>query len=153
TALTGEQTLHGFCGITNGSQGAGTGCGSNGITFTSTDPITPFGFTRSPDSNNGLDTVVSPDITLVFLVPSNLTPTFGTLRAHNITSGTTSATPAQVSGTWTSGDLLAFLNQFQTGGPNNPIDAYSGSTQTVDPTFTDAIGYHVFTANFGDVNF
>jgi hypothetical protein len=151
---TTNMTLHGFCGTTTGSQSAGSGCGSNGITFTNTNPFSPFGFTRSPDSNQNLDPNVSPDIEVVFLVPSNLTPTFTTITAHNITAGTTTATPTLFSGTpWTSGDLLAYLKEDQTGGPTNPIDAYSGSTQTVDPTFTDAIGYSVYTALFGDVNF
>ena len=141
-------TLHGFCGTTTGSQSAGSGCGSNGITFTNTNAnFSPFGFTRSPDSNNNLTTPF--DFELVFLVPTNTTATFGTITGTN--TGNATATPTLFSMTpWTSGDLAAYLNETRTGGPNNPIDALLPSTQTVD---AGATGYNVYLANFGMVTF
>src|SRR5437899_1872 len=43
-----DQTLHGFCG----TAAASSTCSDNGvITPTSQNPLSPFGFTRSPDSN------------------------------------------------------------------------------------------------------
>src|SRR5215472_410489 len=114
-------TLHGVCSATTGSQSAGSGCGTNGITFTNTNAnFSPFGFTRSPDSNANLTTPFS--FELVFLVPTNTTATFGTITGTN--TGIASATPTLFSATpWTSGDLAAYLNETRTGGPNNPIDA------------------------------
>src|SRR5215471_18250991 len=151
-AITTTNTLHGFCGTTTGSQSAGSGCGSNGITFTNTNAnFSPFGFLRSPNSNNNLTSPFG--FELVFLVPTNTTATFGAITGHN--TAIASATPTQFlmspEGTsWTTGDLAAFLNETRTGGPNNPIDALLSSTQTVDAAAT---GYNVYLANFGQVTF
>src|SRR5215831_1223538 len=147
-AVTTLNTLHGFCGTTTGSQSAGSGCGGNGITFTNTNAnFSPFGFTRSPDSNNNLTTPFN--FELVFLVPNNTTATFGTITGTH--TGIATATPSLFPATpWTSGDLAAYLNETRTGGPNNPIDALLSSTQTVDPTAT---GYKVYLADFGAVTF
>jgi hypothetical protein len=147
-AVTTINTLHGFCGTTTGSQSPGSGCGSNGITFTNTNAnFSPFGFTRSPDNNNNLTTPFS--FELVFLVPTNTTATFGTITGTH--TGTATATPTLFSMTpWTSGDLAAYLNETRTGGPNNPIDALLSSTKTVD---AGATGYNVYLANFGAVTF
>jgi len=147
-ATTTPMTLHGFCGTTTGSQSAGSGCGSNGITFTNTNAnFSPFGFLRSPNSNNNLTTPFN--FELVFLVPTNTTATFGTITGTH--TGIATATPTLFSATpWTSGDLAAYLNETRTGGPNNPIDALLSSTQTVDPTAT---GYKVYLADFGAVTF
>ena len=60
-----EQTLHGFCG----TSAATSTCSSNGtITPTNQNPLSPFGFTRSPDSNQNLTT---PTFTLIELIPDN----------------------------------------------------------------------------------
>src|ERR1700761_2914054 len=65
-----NDVLHGFCQATNGSQSAGSGCGSNGITFTTTsNPLSPFGFTRAPDDNSGLPATIN--FFVVDLVPNN----------------------------------------------------------------------------------
>jgi len=145
---TTPMTLHGFCGTTTGSQSAGSGCGSNGITFTNTNAnFSPFGFLRSPNSNNNLTTPF--DFELVVLVPNNTTATFGTITGTH--TGIATATPSLFSATlWTSGDLAAYLNETRTGGPNNPIDALLSSTQTVD---AGATGYKVYIADFGAVTF
>jgi len=147
-AITTTNTLHGFCGTTTGSQSPGSGCGSNGITFTNTNAnFSPFGFTRSPDSNANLTTPFN--FELVFLVPTNTTATFGAITGTH--TGTATATPTLFSATpWTSGDLAAYLNETRTGGPNNPIDALLSSTQTVD---AGATGYKVYIADFGAVTF
>jgi len=147
-ATTSLNTLHGFCGTTTGSQSPGSSCGSNGITFPNTNAnFSPFGFLRSPNSNNGLTPPF--DFELVFLVPTNTASTFGAITGHNTATG--SATPTLFSATaWTSGDLAAYLNETRTGGPNNPISALLSSTQTVD---AGATGYDVYLANFGQVTF
>jgi hypothetical protein len=146
-------TLHGFCQATDGTQGAGTGCsgtlslGGNSIFFTNQNPLSPFGFTRSPDSNANL---TSPfHFNLLFFVPNNETATFGSFTGHN--TGVASATPSLFSAIpWTTGDLAAYLNETRTGGPNNPNDAFLNLTQSVDP---GATGYLVYQADFGAVTF
>jgi len=140
-------TLHGFCGTTTGSQSAGSGCGSNGITFTNTNAnFSPFGFTRSPDSNKNL--TIPFDFELVVLVPNNAPATLGTFTGTNTENAT--ATPTAVGGTWTSGDLRDFLNETSTAGDPNPLSALLSSTQTVD---AGATGYNVFLYDFGQVTF
>lgn len=137
-------TLHGFCG-TSGS--AGAGCGSNGITFTNSNTnFSPFGFTRSPDSNKNLTTPF--DFELVFLTPNNETATLGTIKGFN--TGNASASATTLSGAWTSGDLKGFLDETSTAGDPNPLSALLSSTQTVDP---GATGFTVSLYNFGMVTF
>src|SRR5215472_11811390 len=105
---TTPMTLHGFCGTTTGSQSAGSGCGSNGITFTNTNAnFSPFGFLRSPDSNKNL--TIPFDFELVVLVPNNAPATLGTFTGTNTENAT--ATPTTLAGTWTTGDLKTFLNE------------------------------------------
>ncbi len=133
-------TLHGFCGTSF----ATTTCPDNGtISPTTQDPLSPFGFTRSPDSNSGL---TNPTMTLVFAIPSNESVSFGAFS----TGSPTSVVPTAVSGTWTSGNLVDFLTFTQVGGPTNPIGALLPSTKGVDPSAT---GYNVFLAPFGTVDF
>jgi hypothetical protein len=143
---TPAMTLHGFCGMTTGTQSPGSGCQSNGITFTSADPITPFGFLRSPNSNNNLNPDF--DFTLAVLVPNNAVATLGTITGHNTEIG--SATPTAVAGTWTSGDLATFLNETTTAGDKNPLSSILSSTQTVD---AGATGFTVSLYDFGFVTF
>lgn len=140
-----NQTLHGFCG----TSAATSTCTSNGtITPTTQNPLSPFGFTRSPDSNQSLS---NPTITLEFLVPNNETVTFGAFSSGSTTGSPTSVTPGEFSTTaWLSGDLIAYLGDTQTGGPTNPIGAYLTSTDAVD---AGATGYFVYQAAFGSVLF
>ena len=138
-------TLHGFCGTTTGSQSAGSGCGSNGTTFTNTNAnFSPFGFLRAPNSNNGLTTPF--DFELVVLVPNNAPATLGTFTGFNTENATATATT--LAGTWTSGDLADFLKETSTAGDKNPIDSVLSSTQTVD---AGATGYTVSLYDFGNV--
>jgi hypothetical protein len=137
-------TLHGFCG----SSFATTTCPDNGtISPTTQNPLSPFGFTRSPDTNSGL---LNPTFTLVFAIPNNESVSFGAFDSGTTTGTPTSVTPSAVSGTWTTGKLVDFLSFTQVGGPENPINALLPSTQAVDP---GATGYSVFLAAFGSVNF
>ena len=146
-ATSTAMTLHGFCGTTTGSQSAGSGCGSNGITFTNSNTsFSPFGFLRSPNSNNNLTTPF--DFELVVLVPTNTTATLGTFTGFNTENATATATT--LAGTWTSGDLADFLKETSTAGDKNPISAVLSSTQTVD---AGATGYTVSVYDFGAVTF
>ena len=139
-------TLHGFCGTTTGSQSAGSGCGSNGTTFTNTNAnFSPFGFLRAPNKNMGLSPF---DFELVVLVPTNAPATLGTFTGFNTENATATATT--LAGTWTSGDLADFLKERSTAGDKNPISSVLSSTQTVDPTAT---GYTVSLYDFGTVTF
>jgi len=138
-------TLHGFCGTT----AATSTCADNGnITPTTQNPISPFGFIRSPNDNTGLTAPLS--LELVFLVPNNASVTCGAFIGNNTAVASATPTPLAGGATWTTGDLAAFLNETRTGGPNNPIGAFLPLTQlpTIDPTAT---GYKVYGANFGDV--
>jgi len=140
-------TLHGFCGTTTGSQSAGSGCGSNGITFTNTNAnFSPFGFLRAPNSNKNLTTPF--DFELVVLVPNNAPATLGTFTGVNTENAT--ATPTTLAGTWMSGDLKTFLAETSTAGDPNPISSVLSSTQTVD---AGAKGYTVSLYDFGAVTF
>jgi hypothetical protein len=147
-ALT-QETLHGFC-----SQAAPL-CQDNGtITPTTLNPPV-FGFTRSPDSNNNLTT---PTFELLYLIPdvpsTNSLLNFTATGTH--TGLTTAQTETRFSTTpWTSGDLLSYLGLAQTGGPNNPLDAFLPSTRQEETAAGLALsnGYFVFEANFGSVTF
>jgi PEP-CTERM motif len=144
-----DQTLHGFC-----SQAAPL-CQDNGtITPTTLNPPV-FGFTRSPDSNNNLTT---PTFELVYLIPD--VPSTNSLLSFTATGTHTGLTTAQTetrfsTTPWTSGDLLSYLGLAQTGGPNNPLDAYLPSTRQEETAAGLALssGYFVFEANFGSVTF
>ena len=144
-----DQTLHGFCG----TAAASSTCSDNGvITPTSQNPLSPFGFTRSPDSNSGLTT---PTFDLVFLVPSNLAGANSQVLSnlgHNV------GTPGPLTETlfsttpWTSGDLVSsYLDLTQTDGPNNPIGAYLAAE--TNQGISGVTGFFVYQANFGSVDF
>jgi hypothetical protein len=140
-----NDTLHGFCGT---SATAST-CMDTGV-ITPTTSLASFGFTRSPDTNNGLDT---PSIWLVFLIPNEQAAQ--TISVSQTTASASTMTLSSV-GDWTSGSLQGFLlatlglQQANGGGPTNPLNALLGQTNTYDPAAT---GYDVYQANFGSVNF
>jgi hypothetical protein len=91
-----------------------------------------FGFSSSP--------INSGDLILKFLIPNN-----DTAPATLSITGTSSGTATLHAGTWTSGDLEAFLG-IANASPANPIGAYLPSTQAVDP---GATGFSVLTFNAG----
>src|SRR6266478_2012279 len=105
-ALVIEQTLHGFCG----TSAATSTCSSNGtITPTNQNPLSPFGFTRSPDTNNNL---VTPTFDLVFLVPNNAagatTQTLIDTATHTGIAGPLTESLFSTTA-WTSGNLISYL--------------------------------------------
>jgi hypothetical protein len=108
--------------------------------------FSPFGFLRSPNSNNQLTTPF--DFELVVLAPNNAPATLGTFTGVNTENAT--ATPTTLAGTWTSGDLKTFLGETSTAGDPNPIGTALTSTQTVD---AGATGYTVSLYDFGMVTF
>jgi hypothetical protein len=121
-----QATLHGFC--------AG-GCVDNGTNSpTSNNPPLNFGFTTSPGN-------VSGDLFLDILTPNNQpqATSFGL-------TGTVNGTASLVSGTWTSGDLAAFLGLPSGTNPANPIGAFLPATVSLDP---GATGFFVYQANLG----
>ena len=146
-ALVINQTLHGFCG----TSAATSTCSSTGvITPTTQNPLSPFGFTRSPDTNQNLTT---PTFDLIELIPNNApgatTETITETGTHTGVSSPVTESLFSVTA-WTTGDLLAYLGLAQTGGPNNPIGAFLPSTNSVD---AGASGYYVYQSQFGAVDF
>ena len=89
------------------------------------------------------------DLQLKFLIPNNFTLTQVNNFASGVTvnnNGTTTNLSLFSTTPWTSGFLeTTYLGNTLTG-PKNPLDAFLGATQTVDPTAT---GYFVLTANTG----
>jgi hypothetical protein len=144
-ALSGQtlnnDTLHGFCG----TSAATSTCTDNGV-ITPTTSLASFGFTRSPDSNSGINT---PNIWLVFLIPNELAAQ--TISVNQTTATASTKTLTSV-GNWTSDTLENFLGITQApgGGPNNPLNALLGQTNVYDLA---ANGYDVYQANFGSVLF
>ena len=139
-------SLHGFCG----ASAAVSTCSDNGtITPTSQNPLSPFGFTRSPDSNSGLE---HPDFELVLLSPTNQGPTFGSFTGAN-TGATGAHTLSLVSTTaWSTNiKLAAYLGITQTGGPADTLDSFlAGATNQHISGITQ---YFVYTFDFGSVTF
>ncbi len=143
-------TLHGFCG----TSAAASTCSDNGvITPTSQNPLSPFGFTRSPDSNSGL--INSPTFELVGLAPDNVAAngslTLGPFTGTN--TGVASGTLTLV-GDWLSSSsqsLVEFLGATQTGGPNNPISAFQAGE--ANQGLSGSTGFFVYDFNFGSVSF
>jgi len=141
-AATTSMTLHGFC--------TSTACSDNGtITPANQNPLTAFGFNRSPASNSGLE---NPDFVLVLLSPTNLGSTVGTYTASggvttstkslSLFSGTPFSTPNE--------ELATYLGTTRTGGPNDQLSAFqAGQTNQGFP----ATSFFVYTADFGSVNF
>jgi hypothetical protein len=129
--------LHGFCNA------AAPSCVDNG-TNTPLGTSTSFGFWISPNPNPPIDGVLRLEI----LLPNNyaqpasfsITGTQGGLANNAAISGT--ATP--LAGTWTSGDLAAFLGI--NASPNNPIGAYLPTTDFLD---AGATGYKVYQVDLG----
>ncbi|HTO40143.1 MAG TPA: PEP-CTERM sorting domain-containing protein [Rhizomicrobium sp.] len=118
-------------------------CLDNGsITPTSTNPPT-FSFTKSPDS--GLGTF---DLTV--LIPDNVAGANAQSFSINGTY-TGNATVASLLASltaWSSGQLDAYLGI--PASPTTPIGAFLPLTQAYQPS---ALGYFVYTFDFGSVNF
>ena len=124
--------LHGQCNGTGGTTCQDAGLG--GVT-----PLgnsTQFNFTISPGPQTGL-------LQLEVLIPTN---EFVSAPGSITQVGAGSFTGTKVSGTWTSGDLAAFLGL--NASPSNPISAFLTGTNSpgLDPTAT---GYDVFTYIIG----
>jgi hypothetical protein len=119
--------LQGYCSP------AATQCIDNGTNSpTSNNPPQNFGFTVSPGPASG-------DFRIDILTPNNQAagPSF-TL------TGTLSGTATKLVGTWTSGQLDAFLGI--SASPTNPIGAFLPSTVALDP---GATGFNVYQVDFG----
>jgi len=125
-----DDPLHGQC---NGSGGGA--CIDNG-TNTPLGNSTSFSFSISPGPQTG-------DLVLEVLVPNNKTAP-SPLQITETSPALVTLTATQHAGTWTSGDLAAFLGI--TASPNNPLGAFLPTTQALDP---GASGFNVFTADFG----
>jgi hypothetical protein len=143
-------TLHGFCQATPGTSGAGCSPGTGfGPTFATTqNPLSPFGFTRAPDSNSGLE---HPDIDLVVLIPdTGQTPntTFGSFTGHN--TGVTTAQSLSLFSTtaWStpSEKLAAYLGVNKSGGDANPLSAFQNGPDA-------GASFFLYQADFGSVTF
>jgi hypothetical protein len=130
--------LHGKC----------TGCsaqtiGGNDVTKIGAGGVTNFGFASSPAGASG-------NLDLVFLIPNSFTLTQVTNFA-NLVNVTGIGGPFDIvlhAGQWTSGTLQGdyFHNVSAGGSPPNPLSAWLGATQTIDPTAT---GYYVLEAFTG----
>jgi hypothetical protein len=139
-------TLHGFCG----ASAATTTCTDNGtITPTSLNPLTQFGFTRSPDDNSGLTGTISFD--LVVLVPDTASgANTQNLKYTGTGTAVTGSQTLSLKGDWTSGTLDAFLGLTKVGGPDNPISGFqAGETNQGLPS----TGFDVYLFNYGSVTF
>src|SRR5215472_7837379 len=91
-----NMTLHGFCGASF----AASTCFDNGtITPTGQNPLTQFGFTRSPDTNAGLVAPISFD--LVVLEPDTATGVTPIFTGTN--TGVTGSQTLSLVGDWTTG--------------------------------------------------
>ena len=145
-AQTDHMSLHGFCGT---SAASSTCMDNNTITPTTQNPLSPFGFTRSPDSNSGLE---HPDFELVLLSPTNLGSTFGSFTGTN--TGVTGAQTLSLFSTtaWSTNiKLAAYLGITQTGGPADTLDSFlAGATNQHISGITQ---YFVYTFDFGSVTF
>jgi hypothetical protein len=136
-----EDPLLGFC----------TGCthvniGGNDVTLLGANGVTNFGFNSAPN-NSG-------DLVLKFLIPNSFTLTQVQNFAGSVSvTGTSSSAMTLVSPTpWTSGFLESNylgITSFAAGAPPNPLAAWLGATQTLDPTAT---GYYVLLADMGNYN-
>ena len=128
--------------------GACTGCthvtiGGNDVTLLGPGGVTNFGFTSSPPGGTG-------DLQLKFLIPTSYgLAAVQAYAAANTVTGTSSSALSLYSATpWTSGFLETdYLNNtLANGAPKNPLDAWLGATQTLQPT---ANGYFLLTAAMG----
>jgi hypothetical protein len=124
-----------------------SGCSESTIGGNDVTPIqnvTNFGFFASPAQSG--------DLVLKFLIPDNFTAAQVQAFAAAVSvTGTSSSTLSLFSTTpWTSGNLekdYLGITSFANGAPPNPISAWLGATQTIDPT---ANGYFVLLADMGN---
>jgi hypothetical protein len=127
--------------------GACTGCthvtiGGNDVTLLGPNGVTNFGFTSSPSGESG-------DLQLKFLIPNTFSLTQVTNFANQVSvTGTSTGDIVVANGgaQFTSGKLETFLGHPGVS-PPNPLDAFIGATQTVQP---GATGYFVLTADVGN---
>jgi len=137
--ITIDDPLHGAC----------TGCtaaniGGNDVTVIGPNGVSSFGFTSSPPGATG-------DLQIKVLIPNSYT--LAQVQAFdagvNVTNqGNTFDLHLFSTTAWTSGTLeLDYLNNtLANGAPPNPLDAWIGATNTVQP---DATGFYVLTAETG----
>jgi hypothetical protein len=144
---TTPMTLHGFCG----TSAATSNCSDNGtITPTNQNPLSPFGFIRSPNSNSGLE---NPDLLLVLLIPTDQGATFGSFTGTNV--GVTGAqTLNRFSATaWSTGNqtIASYLGIANTGGPSDKLSAFlAGET---NQGISGVTQFLVYTFDYGSVTF
>jgi hypothetical protein len=129
--------LHGF-----GSHGANEQTiGGNAVTPTST--VTNFGLTASSAPLAGEEQ-------LKFLIPNDftLTQVQNFAAQVTVTAGANASLSLFSTTPWTSGNLeINYLgNSLANGAPKNPLDAFIGATNTLQPTAT---GYYVLLADVG----
>lgn len=137
--ITIDDPLHGSC----------TGCtaaniGGNDVTVIGPNGVSSFGFTSSPPGATG-------DLQIKVLIPNSFT--LAQVQAFdagvNVTNnGSTFDLHLFSTTAWTSGTLeLDYLhNTLANGAPPNPLDAWIGATQTLQPS---ASGFYVLTAETG----
>jgi hypothetical protein len=127
------------------------GCTTSGCTETSVggNLVTPigtvsnFGFTASPADSG--------DLVLKFLIPDNfaLSTVQAFAAAVSVTGTSTSNLTLFSTTPWTSGQLESTylgITSFANGSPPNPLSAWIGATQTLQP---GANGYYVLLADMG----
>jgi hypothetical protein len=133
-----EDPLHGC--TTSGCTEATIG----GNAVTPIASVTNFGFFASPAQSG--------DLVLKFLIPDNIAlSTVQSFVAGTTVTGTSSSSLSLFSTTpWTSGNLESDylgITSFANGSPPNPLSAWLGATQTLQPTAT---GYFVALADVGN---
>ena len=127
--------------------GACLGCtevqiGGNDVTLLGPGGVTGFGFTSSPGGLAG-------DLQLKFLIPNTFSLTQVNNFANQVSvTGTSTGDIVVANGgaQFTSGFLETFLGHPGVS-PPNPLNAFIGATQTVQP---GATGYYVLTADVGN---
>ena len=127
--------------------GACLGCtevqiGGNDVTLLGPGAVTGFGFTSSPGGVTG-------DLQLKFLIPNTFSLTQVNNFANQVSvTGTFTGDIVVANGgaQFTSGSLETFLGH-PGASPPNPLNAFIGATQTVQP---GATGYYVLTADMGN---
>jgi hypothetical protein len=129
-AIVVDDPLHGYVATTGGNVNTDNGTISP-INF-GQPGVLGFGFFASPAP-------LTDDLNLIVLEPTSATPISVT---GNVGGGTLFTSV----GTWTSGDLAAFLG-FANSSPSNPFDAFA-SADTANPGGTPT-SFHVFRADLG----
>jgi hypothetical protein len=126
--------LHAFC------YGSTPSCSDNHTVTPTSDTSPNFGFWISKGPTTGV-------FVIAVLVPNNYGAQSSITVNWTIGGDPSTARSAQATDTtlpWTSGSLQNLLNLPST--PNNPLSAWLGSTQSVDP---GATSYDVYTATLG----